>query len=217
MKKSNEIFIKAIDSVSEISNKIAIITEIADKTDILSINAAIEAAKAGEVGKGFAVVAQEIRKLADRTKMASDDINELSKGGQEISKIAEKKLAKTIPEIIKSAEHVNSIVTASREQRSGIEAINNSIQQLTEITNQNSASSEEMSASAEQLSTQSEQLRNLISIFKISSSHNKSNSINKLDQNNQTNNQKQVNTAKNDGFEYNLNLTDSSDNDYEKY
>jgi len=133
----------------------------------LSINAAIEAARAGEAGKGFAVVSNEIRKLADKTKTASDKITKLSKNGQDISRIAGKALEKVIPEIIKSAELVNNIVSASREQQSGVEMINTSIQQLTETTNENSASAEEMSASAEELSAQAEQLKELISIFKI--------------------------------------------------
>jgi len=167
IKQSNEIFIKTIKSISEISEKISIITEIADKTDILSINASIEAARAGESGKGFAVVAHEIRELADKTKTASDKIMELSQNGQDISKIAGKALEKVIPKIIKSAELVNKIVSASREQQNNIENINNSIQQLTEISSVNSASAEEMSASAEELSAQAEQLQELISVFKI--------------------------------------------------
>ncbi len=167
MKESNEVLLKTIKSVSEISEKITIITEIADKTDILSINAAIEAARVGDAGRGFAVVAQEIRKLADKTKIASDTIVNLSKEGRDISKIAGEKLLKTIPDIINSAKLVNNIVTASREQQNGVEAINNSILQLTEITNQNSASAEEMSASSEELSAQAKQLKSLISVFDL--------------------------------------------------
>jgi len=72
-----------------------------------------------------------------------------------------------IPEIINSAELVNNIVEASKEQEISVENINNSIQQLTEITNKNSTSAEEMSSSAEQLSAQAEQLKVMISIFKI--------------------------------------------------
>ena len=167
MKQSNEIFLKTLEAVSAISEKISIVTEIAGKTDILSINAAIEAARAGEVGKGFSVVAHEIRKLADKTKVASDEINELSKNGQDISKVAGNKLAKTIPEIIKSAELVSAIVSASKEQQSGAEMINVSIQQLTEITNGNSSASEEMSASAEELSEQAKELNKMLLSFKL--------------------------------------------------
>lgn len=167
LRQSNKAFVETIKAVSDISKKTSIITEIADKTDILSINASIEAARAGETGKGFAVVAHEIRNLADKTKNASYEITELSTNGNNISKIAGEKLEILIPEIIKSAELVNNIVSASKEQQRGIEAINMSVQQLTEITNENSASAEEMSASAEELSAQAEQLKKLISLFKI--------------------------------------------------
>ena len=173
MKQSKELFMQTIESVSEISKKISVISEIADKTDILSINAAIEAARAGEAGKGFAVVANEIRKLADKTKISSDAITNLSKKEQDISKIAGEKLENTIPQIIKSAELVNNIISAGKKQQNGVENISISIQQLTEITNGNSASAEEMSVSAEQLSAQAEQLKKLISVFKINNSQNK--------------------------------------------
>jgi len=172
---SSDVIQQTIKSVSDIGNKIILISDIADKTDILSINAAIEAARAGESGKGFAVVAQEIRKLADITKTASDGINKISQSGQKISKTAGEKIIKLIPEILKSAELINNVVISSKEQQSNVENINISIQQLTEITNENSASSEEMSASAEQLSAQAEQLKELISVFKVNNFENQEN------------------------------------------
>ena len=164
---SNRILQQTIETVNEISEKISIISEIADKTDILSINAAIEAARAGDEGKGFAVVANEIRKLADKTKIASEKINELSSTGKNVSQIAGKTLAKLIPDIINSTELVGNIVLASKEQESNVEDINTSIQQLSEITNQNSASAEQMSAAAEELSSQAEQLKQMIGVFDI--------------------------------------------------
>ncbi len=210
MKQSNVIFVQTIKSVSEISKKISIITEIANKTDILSINASIEAARAGEAGEGFAVVAYEIRKLADKTKIASDEINKLSKKGQKISKIAGKKLKNAIPEIIKSAELVNNIVSAGKEQQSGVENINISVQQLTEITNENSASAEEMSSSAEELSAQAEQLKELISVFTIGNLQNK-NMIIKQE------NKQEVTEHKNKGFNMILSNKDNSDDDFETF
>lgn len=163
--ESNKVFKKTIESVANISQKIKVITDIAFQTNILSLNASIEAARAGTAGKGFAVVASEVRTLADNSKKASDEINELSTNGYEISKIAGEKLEQTIAEIVKSSEMVSSIVESSKEQRSGVEEINNSIQQLSEITNTNSASAEEMSSSAEELASQAEVLRGLIEDF----------------------------------------------------
>lgn len=165
--KSSKILEKTIDSVSEISDKISIISEFADKTDILSINAAIEAARAGENGKGFAVIAGEIRKLADKIANTSNEIEQLSNEGKEISKTAGESLSELIPSILNSAKLVNNIVIASREQKSNVENINSSVQQLSDITNENLASAEEMSSSSEELTAQAEQLKELISVFEI--------------------------------------------------
>ncbi len=164
---SSKILQETIQSVSEISDKISVISEFADKTDILSINAAIEAARAGEHGKGFAVIASEIRKLADKIANTSNEIEKLSDFGKEISKTAGERLSELIPGILNSSKLVDNIVIASREQKIGVENINSSVQQLTDITNENLASAEEMSSSAEELTAQAEQLKELISIFKI--------------------------------------------------
>jgi len=213
MKQGNETFMQTINSVIEISEKITIITEIANKTDILSINAAIEAARAGEAGKGFAVVANEIRKLADKTQNASIEIEKLSQKGNNYSQITGRLFKKIIPEILNSAELVSGIVSASKEQQISIENINNSVQQLTEITNENSASAEEMSASAEELSAQAEQLKSLTST-----------SINEILQTdkskiheNETKITFKKNELKNNGFKINLSNNDKFDNEYEKF
>ena len=169
MQKGNSVFIETINTVAEISEKITIISEIANKTDLLSINAAIEAARAGENGKGFAVVANEIRKLADKTKTASNEIEKLSKSGKNYSQITSKLFKKLIPEILNSAELVDNIVVSSKEQQNGVENINVSTQQLTKITNENSVAAEQMATSAEELSAQAELLKEIITNFKINS------------------------------------------------
>ena len=170
--ESNKSFTETIKAISDIAQEINTISDIAFQTNILSLNASIEAAAAGEAGKGFAVVAQEVRKLAENTKKASEKITTISENGQNISAIAGEKLKKIVPEIIKGAELVNNIAVSSNEQQNGVEAINNSIQQLTEITNKNSASAEEMSANAEELSAQAMQLKDVVSLFKVISVEN---------------------------------------------
>ncbi|MEA2042293.1 MAG: methyl-accepting chemotaxis protein, partial [Bacteroidota bacterium] len=167
MGKSKTILLKSVEAVSEISDKIAIIAEIAEKTDLLSINASIEAAHAGEVGKGFAVVANEIRKLSDKTKNASEEIGQLSTSGKEISDTAAQILTKLLPKIQQSNEFISNIVEASVEQQNSTQTINSSIQQLSEVTNTNSASAEQLASSSQELAAQSEELNNIISIFKI--------------------------------------------------
>ena len=167
LEQNKKMIITTLDSVGEITEKISIISEIANKTDMLSINAAIEASKAGEAGKGFAVVAQEVRKLADKTAAASQEIEKLSQKNKNISQVTSKELEKIIPEILKSSNLINNIVIASQEQQGGVEAINNSIIQLTDTTNQNSASAQEMSASSNELSKQAEKLKKIVSVFKL--------------------------------------------------
>ena len=155
-----------VDAMKKIADKISIIGEIAEKTDLLAINAAIEAARAGEQGKGFAVVAAEVRKLAENSQAAAKEINELSKSSVKVADESGKLLTKIVPDIQKTAVLVQEIAAASMEQNAGANQVNNAVMQLNAVTQKNAAAAEEMSSSAEELASQAEQLKEVISFFK---------------------------------------------------
>ncbi|NJO91533.1 MAG: PAS domain-containing protein [Chloroflexia bacterium] len=155
-----------VDAMKKIAEKISIIGEIAERTDLLAINAAIEAARAGEQGKGFAVVAAEVRKLAENSQNAAKEIDELSKSSVHIAEESGKLLQKIVPDIQKTAVLVKDITAASLEQNAGSGQINNAITQLNTVTQRTSVASEEMAANAEELTSQAEQLSETIAFFK---------------------------------------------------
>ena len=163
----NELSQKSLRSVESITQKIAIISEIANQTNILALNAAVEAARAGEHGRGFSVVASEIRKLAERSREAASEISTYSSQSLGDSHEAAKGLDDVLPEVKHTAQLVQEIATASNEQRQGVDQINAAIQELSEVIQHNASASGEMATAAEDLNTQAQALNSASSFFVI--------------------------------------------------
>ena len=163
--ESGKSVLEAVAAMKEIANKISIIEEIARQTNLLALNAAIEAARAGEHGKGFAVVAAEVRKLAERSQKAAGEINQLSATTLKVSEKSGEMLDKLVPDIQRTAELVQEITAASKEQDTGAEQINKALQQLEQVIQQNASASEEMASTTEELTGQSDQLVSALSFF----------------------------------------------------
>lgn len=165
-RESGKAVSETVGAMKEIATKISIIEEIARQTNLLALNAAIEAARAGEHGKGFAVVASEVRKLAERSQTAAAEISHLSSSSVQIAEKAGEMLAMLVPDIQKTAELVQEISAASREQDTGAGQINQSIQQLDQVIQQNAGAAEELASTSEELSSQAEQLQSAVAFFK---------------------------------------------------
>ncbi|OXI34755.1 methyl-accepting chemotaxis protein [Burkholderia sp. AU16741] len=161
-------------SSAKVAEIIAVIEGIAFQTNILALNAAVEAARAGEEGRGFAVVASEVRGLAQRSASAAKEIKELIV--QSVAKVEAgtslvDNAGATMKDVVESVKRVTDlmgeIASASIEQHTGIEQVNQAVMQMDEVTQQNAALVEEASAAAQSMASQSSTLRDLVSIFRL--------------------------------------------------
>jgi methyl-accepting chemotaxis protein len=158
---------KSLECIHEIAQKINIINEITFQTNLLALNAAVEAARAGENGKGFAVVATEVRKLAEKSKVAAIQIDNISKRCVIQSTESKRLMDLLSPEVLKTSQLVQEISLASTEHSSGADQVNNALQQLSQVVQQNATVAERLSIQAEKLTFQANDLLASVDMFKL--------------------------------------------------
>ena len=158
----------------EIGKIIKTIEDISLQTNILALNAAVEAARAGEAGKGFAVVAEEVRSLANKSSVASNDTAALIEGsleavarGKDLAGATAESLSKVVEEVRVAAATVDKIADAAEEQAGAVEQVTVGVDQISDVVQTNSATSEESAAASAELSHQAEILKDLVARFRL--------------------------------------------------
>ncbi len=147
--EGGKIVSETLIAMREIASRIALVEEIASQTNLLAVNATIESARAGEHGQGFAVVATEVRKLAQGSKKAAQEIKILASKSLTIAEKAVSMLDDIVPDVRRTADLIQEIAAASSEQASNIVHVSNAINQLAQASQENASSSEELASTAE--------------------------------------------------------------------
>lgn len=158
---------KIMGSMQNVVDKTVLIEDIAHKTNILSLNAAIEAANAGTYGKGFAVVATEVRKLSDYSKITANEIDFLTKGCLSTTKDTSDLFNLLIPNLRHTVDSITNIAKASQEQAQTISLIYQTINEINQVAQNNSIMSSSLAQTSESMDRQAKQLQQVVAFFKF--------------------------------------------------
>jgi aerotaxis receptor len=158
---------KSVEAMKVIASEVTVIDEIAQRTGLLALNAAIEATHAGGYGKSFAVIAGEVRKLAERSQLAVQEIEAVTSSSVGLAETAGQLIDQLIPSILETSELVHRITLANHEHASGTSSLNLAIGQLGQLSHSTASSAEELRATAEGMSSQAQQLRGCVRFFTL--------------------------------------------------